>query len=229
LAGGYAYNDLRDQRRDRVNRPARPLVSGRLSDRQVRRFAAISFSLGMFAAISTASPLTIVFIACLTASSLLYSDFVKRIPGLKNVFVGAWCGLLPWGASFDYVNATAVLPAVIIVALFVTQKELVADVYDRDGDASAGVATVPVVMGSKIAVVFVLALNVISWSLVRSRMAIPAFLHLAWAAGMASRINALLLCIVFFKITATTVRAYLELQKVFLIGGCIGLFATIAA
>jgi len=228
LAGGYAYNDLRDQRRDRVNRPARPLVSGRLSDRQVKRFLAVSFGAAVLLAISTASLMTMAFIDLLIVCSLLYSDVIKHVAGLKNVFVGAWCGLLPWGASLDHVTAATILPAMAIVALFVTQKELVADVYDRDGDAAAGVATIPVIMGPRIALALVMALNVLSWMLVRSAITLPAFLHLAWAAEVAASVNALSLCIVFFWITATTVRAYLELQKVFMIGGCIGLFAMIA-
>ena len=65
LAGGYAYNDLRDQPRDRINRPARPLVSGRLSDSQVKRFVTLAFGGAVLAAAATASRLTIAFIVVL--------------------------------------------------------------------------------------------------------------------------------------------------------------------
>jgi 4-hydroxybenzoate polyprenyltransferase len=224
LAGGYAYNDLRDQVRDRVNRPGRPLVSGVLSNRQVKRFIAVSFGAAVLLAAATGSLLTLVFVLLLVLCSWWYSDAIKHVAGVKNVFVGLWCGLLPWGASLDAVTAAAILPAVALVGLFITQKELVADVYDRDGDAAAGVSTIPVMMGARIALAGVTALNVLSWLVVRGAEASPLLPQLAWAAQVVATVNALALCVVFLKVTSTTVRAYLELQKVFLIGGCVGLF-----
>ena len=41
--------------------------------------------------------------------------------------------------------------------------------------------------------------------------------------------NAIALCAVAVRLTQATVRAYLELQKIFLIGGCIVLFAIVTA
>lgn len=228
LAGGYAYNDLRDQFSDRLNRPARPLVSAQLSDRQVRRFLTASFVAALLLAIATSSRMTLAFIVLLLLCSMLYSDAIKQIVGLKNVFVGIWSGLLPWGAALDHVTAATMLPAVAIVALFVTQKELVADIYDRDGDAAGGLRTIPVVIGPRGALAVVAALNVLSWLVVRSTNTVPVLLHLAWAAQVVAGVNALAVSIVLFRITAATVRAYLELQKVFMIGGCLALFAMIA-
>jgi 4-hydroxybenzoate polyprenyltransferase len=228
VTGGYAYNDLRDQGCDRVNRPARPLVSGRLTTGEVRRFVAVAFGAAVVLAIATLSLASFVFVALLILSGVLYSDAVKRMIGLKNVFVGAWCGMLPWGASLDRAGIATVLAAAAIIGLFVTQKELVADVYDRDGDAAAGIRTIPVAAGPRIALALVAALNVLLFALVRTGP-VPPLPYLREAAVVVAIVNAASLCVVALKITRFTVRAYLELQKVFLIGGCIGLFAAIAA
>ena len=224
LAGGYAYNDLRDQDCDRLNRPGRPLVCGRLSPRAVKRIVVVAFAAAMLLAIATGSLATAVFVSLLIASACLYSDGIKHTPGLKNAFVALWCGLLPWGASVERMR-WSVMPAVAIVALFVMQKELIADLYDREGDAAAGIATIPVMMGSRIALALVALLNVALWLFVRAAPAPDALPYLHMAAQMAASINALSLCAVFVRTTSVTVRAYLELQKVFQIGGCIGLFA----
>jgi 4-hydroxybenzoate polyprenyltransferase len=229
LAGGYAYNDLRDQPRDRVNRPARPLVSGRISTRQAQWFVVLAFTVSLIAAAATASPLTIAFIAVLIGCLCLYSDLIKRVAGLKNAFVGAWCGVLPWGASIDSVTAAAILPAIVLIGLFVMQKEMVADVYDGDGDAAAGVLTLPVIFGRRAALMIVLALNLLLWLMVRSMAAFAIPLHLAAVAPAVGIVNGIALCAVLLKVTNMTVRAYLELQKIFQIGGCILLFALITA
>lgn len=227
LAGGYAYNDLRDQSTDRVNRPARPLVSGRVTPRQVRWFVALAFIVAVIVAMTTASPFTVAFILALITCLFLYSDAVKHVAGLKNVFVGAWCGLLPWAASIEYVAAAAILPAIAMVGLFVTQKELVADVYDREGDAAAGVLTIPVLFGSRPALTIVFGLNVALWAVARGAGPVPVLPHLSTAGQLVAIVNSLALCAVALKVTNTSVRAYLELQKIWLIGGCIALFALI--
>jgi len=227
LAGGYAYNDLRDQSTDRVNRPARPLVSGRVTSRQARWFVTLAFIAAAIVAMTTASALTVAFILVLIACLCLYSDAVKHVAGLKNLFVGAWCGLLPWGASLGHVAAATILPAIAMVGLFITQKELVADVYDRDGDAAAGVLTIPVLLGSWPALAIVLGLNLALWAVVRNAGAVPVLMHLSTAGQLVAIVNSLALCAVALRVTKTSVRAYLELQKIWLIGGCIAFFAMV--
>lgn len=220
VAGGHAYNDLRDQACDRVNRPSRPLVSGRLTERQARRFIALMFGAALVFAIATRSLVTIVFIVLVILASVLYSIAIKPIMGVKNLFVGAWCGVLPWGASLERAETATVVVAATIVALFITQKELVSDVNDRDGDASAGIRTVPVVVGPRVALLLVAALNVALFLVARAAPA-AVLPELRFAAQLAAVLNAIALCVI-------TARVYLRLQKVFLIGGCVGLFAMIA-
>lgn len=228
VAGGYAYNDLRDQRLDLRNRPRRPLVSGRLSERYVRHLVRALFGAAFLLALTTRSWRTAVFVAVLIASSRLYSDSVKRVPGLKNAFVALWCGLLPWGASLDAVTGTTALPAVAIVGLFILQKELLADVYDLDGDRAAGVRTIPGIAGPFPAMVLVALLNAALWTLVRIVVTVPVIPGLPAAATGVASVNVLASLAVLCRITPVTVRALLELQKLFLLGGCLALFALLS-
>ena len=221
VAGGHAYNDLRDQACDRINRPSRPLVSGRLTEPQARRFIALAFCAALVFAIATRSLVTIAFIASVIVASMVYSIAIKPVTGLKNLFVGAWCGVLPWGASLDRAETATVVVAAAIVALFITQKELVADVNDRDGDAAAGIRTVPVVAGPRVALLLVAALNVALYLVARAAPA-AVLPELRFAAQLAAVLNMIALC-------GVTARVYLRLQKTLLIGGCVGLFAMIAA
>ena len=228
LAGGFAYNDLRDQECDRVNRPARPLVSGRVGGREVRRLAALSFGASLALAVATRSPATVTFFLALALSALLYSDRIKRITGLKNVFVGAWCGLLPWAASLEGVRPTTMLPAVVLVALFATQKELVADVYDREGDAAAGVATIPVLAGPRVALAIVAALAALLGVVAFAIDPRPPIAGLALAARAVAVLDVAVVLAVLAFPTRRAVRGYLELQKAILVGGCLGLFVALA-
>jgi len=223
LAGGYAYNDLRDRQCDRVNRPARPLVSGRLSVPRVHGLVVVLFSAAVIAAAVTGSSRTLVFAVLLVVSACAYSDVIKYIPAVKNVFVGVWCGVLPWGAALDTITLAA-LPSIALIMLFITQKELLADVYDRAGDAVAGVHTLPVIFGARASLVVVAAVNAGSWVVARTIDA-PLLGHLPAAAGFAAAVNVIALLVVFWKPIAA--RAFLELQKIFMIGGCLSLFAAL--
>lgn len=220
VAGGHAFNDLRDRDCDRLNRPTRPLVSGRLTERQARRFIALMFGAALLFAITTRSVVTMVFIALVILAAVLYSIAIKPVTGLKNLFVGGWCGVLPWGASLEYAEPMTVVLAAAIVALFITQKELAADVNDRDGDAASGIRTIPVVAGPRVGLVLVAVLNV---ALFVVALAAPAevLAQLRVAAQLAAIVNVIALWM-------AGPRAYLTLQKVLLIGGCIGVFAMLA-
>ncbi len=229
LGAGYAYNDLRDQASDRVNRPRRPLVRGLVTPRHVGRLLAVLSGLAVLLAITTRSLPTIVFIILLIACSFAYSARIKNVTGLKNAFVGLWCGILPWGAALERASIETMVAAALIVALFVTQKEMAADVYDREGDAAGGVATIPVAFGPRAALALVTALNVASLLLARSSGPAPLLAPLSLAGAVVASINIVSASAVFAKITPSTVRAYLELQKIFQIGGCIALFAFMIA
>jgi geranylgeranylglycerol-phosphate geranylgeranyltransferase len=224
LAGGYAYNDLRDQQLDRLNRPRRPLVSGVLPEPYVRRMVLVLYGNALLFAAATASLRTIAFVVLLTGSACLYSDAIKHTPGLKNVFVGIWCGLLPWGTALDR-TTVAMWPAVLLVMLFITQKELLADVYDRPGDAAAGVRTIPVLCGPRAGLALVAMLNAVLWVVARGAADVPVLVHLPRAGEVVPVVNLVALAAVFYRMTL--VRACLEVQKAFMIGGCLALFAAL--
>jgi geranylgeranylglycerol-phosphate geranylgeranyltransferase len=228
VAGGYAYNDLRDQRLDRLNRPRRPPISGGISEQYARRLTAGLFAAALLLAASTRSWRTMLFVVLLIASAAAYSDHLKFVPALKNAFVGAWCGLLPWGAAWEEIDPATALPAIAIIGTFILQKEILADVYDLEGDAAAGVKTIPGAIGRRGALALVAVLNALLWLLADGVAGVPILIPLPTAAATVAAVNVLTLLLVLLRPTPRTIRAELELQKFFLIGGCLGLFVLLA-
>jgi len=85
--GGVALNDALDKELDRVERPERPIPSGRLSAGQVYRVVALSFCLGLaiLASISRAAlGMGVLLIVAIAAYDLLHKRFSPSV-----LFIGA--------------------------------------------------------------------------------------------------------------------------------------------
>ena len=146
---GNAVNDYYDAEIDAVNRPERPIPSGRIS----RRGAAL-LSAALFVA---ALALTVVFLPVLAvgigvvnlAVLVVYSSHLKRLPLVGNVAVAYLAGsaFLFGGAAARGVEFTVVLFA--LAALVNLGREVVKDVEDIEGDAAEGARTLPVVYGER--------------------------------------------------------------------------------
>jgi len=114
-----------------------------------------------------------------------------------------------------------VLPGVVLVALFIAQKELVADVRDLAGDAAAGVRTIPVLLGARAALALAVALNAaLAWLAYRADE-IPLLVHLPRVMTVVAAANVLALLLL------RRAGPYVLLQKALVLGGCVGLFAAL--
>jgi len=82
-AGGVALNDVCDARRDAVERPERPIPSGRIKRRAAAAFALSLLALGVLSA-ALASPRALVVAALLTVMILFYDA------ALKATALGPW-------------------------------------------------------------------------------------------------------------------------------------------
>ena len=82
-AGGNALNDLCGITEDRINKPHRPLPSGRLSPGIARIEMGIFFLAGILLALPLPTPaLAIALIAI--ASLILYNTYLKRVPLIRQ-------------------------------------------------------------------------------------------------------------------------------------------------
>ncbi len=91
-AGGMAMNDLCDRDYDRVNRPSRPIPSGRVSVRSCRYFISLLFAAGFillaFAPYLEAVPVALLLLAAIAAYNLRH----KQNP--LSVVLMAFCRFL---------------------------------------------------------------------------------------------------------------------------------------
>ena len=152
LAAGNALNDVCDVEIDRVNRPNRPIPSGRVSVRGATRFAFVAITGGLVLAFLVGPA---AFGVALAAALLLafYAIALKATPLLGNLVVG----LLSAGAYFAggiAVDAAryALVPLVFIF-LFTVVREIIKDIEDLEGDRRAGARTLPVALGERGALV----------------------------------------------------------------------------
>lgn len=144
-AGANAVNDVFDVQIDRVNKPRRPLPSGRLISAQAMRFSflmavaglALSSLLGLWG-----------FVIALSVTLLLlaYSSRLKRIPMWGNLAVSLAAGLaFIYGGIAVGRPGPALIPAGFAF-LFHLGREILKDAQDVAGDRAAGARTLPAVV-----------------------------------------------------------------------------------
>ena len=158
LSAGNAINDYCDFNIDRVNKPQRPLPSGRIHRRNALIFTAIliSIGIGLGALINTYA----ICIAILVSTLLLsYAVWLKRTPFVGNLVVGSLTSLvfISGGIAIGSVKGT-IIPA-IFAFLFTTAREIVKDLEDTEGDLKNSVKTLAI-LNPRLAVMIALSFMV---------------------------------------------------------------------
>jgi len=148
---GNAINDSLDHAIDRINRPERPIPSGRLTVRQGYMSAVLHLAAGLVLASFVNT--TCLLIAALAALLLLgYAIFGRRLLLIANVLVAGVSAL-----SFVYAAGVAenwewnqvrlAALGAVFVFLFHMGREIIKDMEDIAGDAASGARTLPVTFG----------------------------------------------------------------------------------
>jgi geranylgeranylglycerol-phosphate geranylgeranyltransferase len=153
-AGGNVFNDLCDLEIDRINRPDRPLPSGRVTPRTAGALAGALFAAGLVLTVPCGLPCIIIAVA----NSLIlvaYARSLKRTVFLGNAAVSYLsASIYPFGGALAGIPAMVLtLPLAGITFLAMLSRELLKDAEDVPGDSVAGARTVPIVYGVKRTVV----------------------------------------------------------------------------
>ncbi|MBV6445041.1 MAG: 4-hydroxybenzoate octaprenyltransferase [Ignavibacteriaceae bacterium] len=145
-AGGNIVNDIIDLETDKINRPDRPLPSGKVSVKTATKMYIFAKIFGFFFA-SLVGILPAI-IAVLTSSLIfLYSFLLKKIPLVGNLTVAFFTGLVfIFGASAVGNYSHAIFPFLFAFTINLI-REIVKDVEDIEGDRATGVKSLPVVFG----------------------------------------------------------------------------------
>ena len=163
-AAGNAINDYYDIDIDRINKPEKPIPSGRLTREETLLFATIFFSLGILVSLFINPKYGWVlwgkfpFIIALLNSVLLiaYSAHLKRSGFFGNIAIGYLVGstFLFGGASIGKITAAGILA--ICAMLATISREITKGIEDYIGDKACGAKTLPVLIGPAKATIVVI-------------------------------------------------------------------------
>lgn len=156
LSGGLiagaanAINDVFDLEIDRINRPDRPLPSGKVTPDLARIFALVLFGIGVLLGalvnlpafgIALGSALLLYFYSARLKGTVLWGNLtVSLVTALAFIYGGVavnrfYAALIPAGFSF----------------LFHLGREIIKDTQDVAGDAARHAVTLPIKMGANFA------------------------------------------------------------------------------
>lgn len=167
FAIGFAniQNDVLDLESDKLNRPERPLVTGKVSVAAAQRawiaLLVLTVASGIADSIlSRTNWIASIFFILLTALLIAYNKWLKHIPLLKNMTVAFLCAtplilclFYPTGSSESFTkaianNAGTLYPAMLFAFLLTTAREIYKDLEDETGDLKAGIMTFPLIAGA---------------------------------------------------------------------------------
>ena len=147
-AAGNVYNDLKDLDIDRINRPDRPLPSGRISP-PVATFQALGLAILGLALAWKLGPAPGGLATVVTVGLVAYSTRLKRTGLGGNLLVSALGALaFPYGAIAMGHWGRSWIPAGYAF-LFHLGREIIKDVEDAAGDQAFRSRSLPLVLGCR--------------------------------------------------------------------------------
>ncbi len=165
-AGGMAINDYFDVEIDKVNRPSRPIPSGRISSQRALVYSVILFIIGIVLSysVNTYALYVAVFSALLLA---VYSWKLKKMLLIGHLSVSLLTALSLIYGSLINMNYSEVLVLALLAFLSNTGREIFKTIEDVLGDDKAGVNSLPLRYGAvkakMIASLFIIAAVMISF------------------------------------------------------------------
>ena len=157
---GNIINDIADYETDKINKPERPIPSGKIKIQTAYYYSAILFALG-FGITFLLNTYMIILAAFNIFIEFIYSYKLKARPLIGN-FLPSW--LAASSFIFGSLLMQSLNPIVLLLAglafLANTGREIAKDIEDIKGDKKAKITTMPVMLGhhfsAGIAIVFVL-------------------------------------------------------------------------
>lgn len=171
-AAGNVINDYFDYNIDLINKPERPIPSGRISLKNGRNYGYLLFLLGTICGflISFLTGNWIPFMIVLLADVVLYlyASTLKSTPLIGNLAVGFMTGFGFVFGGFTINNPTIILTSIFLgffAFVMTTAREIVKDIEDIEGDKADGARTLPILIGEKIPAILAFILIIIDCAL----------------------------------------------------------------
>lgn len=141
-----SHNDLVDYAVDRINRPGRPLPSGRLSLRSGYLLAWGSLLLALLIGLLDSSRHFVLF-ALLGITLWVYNKYLKGRPLVGNLWVALLTASPLLVAALDTGWQSQLWPPMLFAFLLSFAREMIKDIEDIPGDAACGLRTFPIACG----------------------------------------------------------------------------------
>ncbi|MBQ6099470.1 MAG: UbiA family prenyltransferase [Methanobrevibacter sp.] len=171
-AAGNVINDYFDYNIDLINKPERPIPSGRISLQAGRNYGYLLFLLGTVCGflISYITHNWIPFAIVLISDVILYlyAYKLKATPLIGNLAVGFMTGFGFVFGGFTINNPTIISTSIYLgffAFVMTTAREIIKDIEDIEGDKSEGARTLPILIGDKIPALIAVALIIIDCAL----------------------------------------------------------------
>ncbi len=171
-AAGNVINDYFDYNIDLINKPERPIPSGRISVTAGRNYGYLLFLLGTICGflISFLTNNWIPFLIVLLADVVLYlyAYKLKSTPLLGNLTVGFMTGFGFVFGGFCLNNPTIITTSIYLgffAFVMTTARELVKDIEDMEGDKAEGAKTLPIIYGERITAILAFILIIVDCAL----------------------------------------------------------------
>jgi geranylgeranylglycerol-phosphate geranylgeranyltransferase len=147
---GNAINDYFDAGIDAINRPDRPIPSGRISKNSAYRFSIALFVAGIIISYFIGSSHIPLLIAIFNSFLLyFYASFLKRKVFVGNLSVSYLTGstFLFGGAAYGGKGIQVTLILFFLSMLATFAREIVKTIEDIEGDRKDGASTLPIKIG----------------------------------------------------------------------------------
>ncbi len=148
---GNVINDIIDYEIDKINRPNRPLPSGKITIDQAKSFYIFLTIIGLI--FTLVVNLEFFFVGVLSVFlSYIYAKKLKKQPYIGNIVVSI-LSILTIFAGMVAIGKINILGIyLILTALFGSiAREIIKDIEDIKGDKEKGAKTIPIVYGTKFA------------------------------------------------------------------------------
>jgi len=161
MAGaGNVINDVFDCKIDAVNKPDRPIPSGKITLKNARIYAGILYTISILISLVISYLINnfwfFVMIICSAVIIYAYSRYFKVMPLVGNIIVGGMIGFCIILGGFILLCTTKdwnIFKVSLYIGLFSAvlnvARELVKDMEDVRGDQACGARTFPILYGKK--------------------------------------------------------------------------------
>lgn len=170
-AGGYIINDILDYETDLVNKPGKVFINTSFSRKKASwlylTLSLLGLAVAWHLAVFVEKPSLVLIYPGAVFGLWLYSRFFKKMPLLGNLVVALFCadvaGIVLFAEREAFASISVEQPAlagrisllfggyVLFAFLSTLLREIIKDVEDVEGDAVAGLRTLPIVSGFQMA------------------------------------------------------------------------------